>query len=280
MADGNNPKPAVLSEGELFAAMQRKQNADKVVESSPEKEAPIVAPIVSSEETPRAKSADPEIATEFQRIRKPRNPDSVTSKVVDKAKSVINDVKASVSFKAKSPEEMDSLRRKVIAEDSMRMKAVRRYAKTAKAQLRSVIRGVLVNSGIANVKPEIIDNLVIVVRRERVQAGYCVVKGEIVPRELSVEQMLAYTLGHYKVALDIKGAEQWVKHPTVFDVLTVIAGVGMVGYDVVKGSISEHIPSIFDGTFGVNAEKVKGAYKVAKETPSIRVSDTNANEPV
>ena len=189
-------------------------------------------PPTPAEEAPGINSAAdlPEISDKPRKPRHKKAVESVKEAVrsgVEKVKAVVGDT----SDKRSKPVSHDELARAVHAEDTRRMRAVKRYKRESSAVLSPAIRSVLRARGFAKVDASTIDAVLRVLQQSKSFAGYTVTKtGTIKIRRLAPGDKLAYTFGSTAMDVELWGAKQWLAHPTVFDVIANLATVADV-YD-------------------------------------------------
>lgn len=218
--------------------------------SPPDKEAPI-----PSEPAPGINSASdlPEIS---DRPRKPRHK-RVAETVVQAVKDGVGKVKAIAGETDTKQKKLsdNELARAVYAEDSRRMRAVKRYKRESGAVLSPAIRSVLRARGFAKVDASAIDAVLRVLQQSKSFAGYTVTKtGVIKIRRLGPGDKLAYTFGSTAMDIELWGARQWLAHPTVFDVIANLATVADV-YDSLTDEGSPLYEAIKDAVDSVMASQ-------------------------
>lgn len=188
-------------------------------------DAPGLADAQAARASLEATQAAPESLTEIAaNPRKPRQK-KATERVAETARQVVSRVREAVGEKPgeKRPTESE-LAKLVAAEDARRMRAVKRYRSEARGVLSPVVRGVLRQMGLAKVPQETIDAVIDSVERTRSFAGYMSTKGgQVKVRRLGPGAKLAYTFGSTAMDVELWGARQWLKHPTVFDVIANVA---------------------------------------------------------
>ncbi len=199
------------------------------------KEAPIPAT-----ETPGSVSGEKVVkggdnVAPLQQFRKPRHP--YTQKVIDGVKGAITG--STVPDKGSNKQPLPPVDKKrlyadVDAEDKRRLRAMQSYGPAARKELlpRGIVL-VLRGAGLKGVPASHVDAIVKVLLKGTYTAGYRVTaKGDLAHRKLPIDKLVAYTLGSTALKLDEWGAGQWLKHPTIFDLLAVGVATTELAFDI------------------------------------------------
>lgn len=212
------------------------------------KEAPAPANASGIGEPVKANDTDPEIADV---VRAPRNRGKGAVETVKGAVNGVADkVRAVVPSSPAKPLHPVERLRAVKAHDERGMRAVERFAGTARGYILSpAIRIALRSQGITGASVDTVTSIVDSICEPEKFAGFYVDENNaIAHRQLAMDELIAYTLGNQALAVEDKLVDFSVNHPTAFDML------------VFGGRIADMTLSLAD------SEAVKEAIRVHNES--------------
>lgn len=187
------------------------------------------APIPESD-APGIVSADIEVSRDQTRVKPPRH--KTAQRIIDGAKDAVRSVTGGKDTSGKQQQRPVSKQERLAAfdaEDKRRLRAKKRYAGKTRALLSPIVRIELRSLGYKGLDPSIVDLIVAELCKEKRHAGYMVKGQEVVSRDLPLDHLLAYTLGAHYLKIDDAMADQWLKHPTLFDAGTIVMALVDIG---------------------------------------------------
>lgn len=219
-------------------------------------------------------SVEPPLPEIADKPRKPRHKRTPVAEAARAVKSTVDTVKAGVD-KARAfvsggekPITDNELTRAVRDKDAKRMRGVARYRRQTRAVVNPLIRAVFIQCGMSGVSARDVESVFTALQSVKTPVGYKAAKnGNISLRELPITDAFAYTLGSTALDVELWGARQWIRHPTLFDA-AVLAGTGLAAYQTFTADDSPLKVAIRDIVEKYHAEKGEPIKAEAKVTDS------------
>ncbi len=196
-----------------------------------------------------------------QHVKKPRHPG--VQKVIDVVTNAVSGATSAPKGTPSTPTRNPSERLKAIdAEDKRSMRAVGRYGNSARTKLlpKAIVLA-LRSAGITGPSKEHVARIVGVLVKESHFAGYRLdSKGQLAHRKLPIDKLAAYGLGSTALKADEWGADQWLKHRTLFDVAALGIAIAETAMDLTdkEGAFAKAVMDAHRATQDpVPAENVK-----------------------
>lgn len=193
------------------------------------------------------RDVEPEIA---EKVRKPRTRQAVEAvrQATDTVVRAASRLQQTVDVKRMSEGQRA---RAVDDAHKRRSRAARRYGSTVKdVMLRPAVRMALRSQGINGAPAELVDTIVNEVCREKRFAGFKTSKkGTVEHHKLTLDRLIAYTIGSHAIGVEDWIVDASVNHPTMFDVLVFIMAMGtmvetLATSSVIASAIEAHVKPV------------------------------------
>jgi len=214
-----------------------------------DKVAPEPAIASGIQEAKKPRDIEPEIA---EVIRKPASA-ATGKRVVDAVREAGSRVNVAIqNLTVNNGRPLNEGQRVKLVDEGhrRRTRAVKRYRGTVKEMLLSpAIRMALRSQGVEGTPQSVVDTIITEVCKDKKFAGFKVTKkGTIEHVRLTMDALIAYTLGSHALGMEDYLVDASLKYPTVFDVLVFGIAVGtmvdtIATSPVIKASIDSYMAS-------------------------------------